>query len=164
MGAQQLRTDRLTLVLATLDECRAGVASMGAADRAQLSPVWLERLHRATTDDPWVLGFNVVHTVTGTTVGSCGFKGPPDDQGTVEIAYSIGLNHQNQGYATEAAASLVDFAFACRDVRVVRAHTLEDGNASARVLAKCGFSSAGQVVDPEDGLVWRWERQRSEAC
>ena len=163
MGPRHLRTDRLTLVLATLDEARAQLASMSAVDRAQLSPAWLERVSRATTDDPWVLGFTVLHTATGTTVGSCGFKGPPDEHGTVEIAYGIGLDHQNHGYATEAAASLVDFAFACSDVRVVRAHTLEAGNASARVLAKCGFSPAGQVVDPEDGLVWRWERQRSEA-
>src|SRR5918999_4276591 len=163
MGARHLRTDRLTLVLAPLEEARAQVVSMSATDRAQLSPVWLERLRCATTDDPWVVGFNVVHTATGTTVGSCGFKGPPDDHGAVEIAYGIGLDHQNQGFATEAAASLVDFAFACSDVRVVRAHTLEAGNASARVLTKCGFSSAGQVVDPEDGLVWGWGRQRSEA-
>jgi hypothetical protein len=27
-----------------------------------------------------------------------------------------------------------------------------------RVLAKCGFKSLGEVVDPEDGLVGRWER------
>jgi hypothetical protein len=26
------------------------------------------------------------------------------------------------------------------------------------VLAKCGFRHAGTVVDPEDGVVWRWER------
>ena len=157
MSARHLRTDRLTLVLATLDEARTQLASMSAADRAQLSPVWLERLRRATTDDPWVVGFHVLHTATGTTVGSCGFKGPPDEHGTVEIAYGIGLDHQNQGFATEAAASLVDFAFACRDVRIVRAHTLEERNASARVLAKCGFKRVGQIVDPEDGLVWRWE-------
>jgi RimJ/RimL family protein N-acetyltransferase len=163
VSSRHLRTDRLTLVPATLDEARAQLASMSAADRAQLSPVWLERVSRATTDDPWVLGFNVLHTATGATVGSCGFKGPPDAHGAVEIAYGIGPDYQNQGYATEAAASLVDFAFTCSDVHVVRAHTLDAGNASARVLAKCGFSPAGQVVDPEDGLVWRWERQRSEA-
>jgi RimJ/RimL family protein N-acetyltransferase len=31
-------------------------------------------------------------------------------------------------------------------------------NASARVLAKCGFRRVGEVIDPEDGLVWRWEK------
>jgi hypothetical protein len=26
------------------------------------------------------------------------------------------------------------------------------------VLAKSGFQQLGEVVDPDDGLVWRWER------
>jgi [ribosomal protein S5]-alanine N-acetyltransferase len=26
-----------------------------------------------------------------------------------------------------------------------------------KVLTRCGFERTGQVVDPEDGLVWRWE-------
>ena len=160
MEAEQLRTVRLRLVAATLDETRAQIAAMSAADRVHLSPVWLERVRLATADDPWVLGFNIVHNETGGPVGSCGFKGPPDRDGTVEIAYGIGPSHQNQGYATEAAEALVRFAFSRHDVRVVRAHTLADANASARVLVKCGFASVGQVVDPEDGLVWRWEKQR----
>ena len=160
MEAEQLRTVRLRLVAATLDETRAQIAAMSAADRVHVSPVWLERVRLAAADDPWVLGFNIVHTETGGTVGSCGFKGPPDRDGTVEIAYGIGPSHQNQGYATEAAEALVRFAFSTHDVRVVRAHTLADANASARVLVKCGFASVGQVVDPEDGLVWRWEKQR----
>jgi hypothetical protein len=26
------------------------------------------------------------------------------------------------------------------------------------VLRRCGFEQAGEVIDPEDGLVWRWQR------
>ena len=160
MHAGHLRTVRLTLEPATLDETRAQIAAMSAADRVDLSPVWLERVRLATVDDPWVLGFNIVHNASGSLLGSCGFKGPPDDDGMVEIAYGIEPQHHNQGYATEATEALVRFAFSNGDVRVVRAHTLSNTNASARVLAKCGFMSVGQVVDPEDGLVWRWEKQR----
>jgi hypothetical protein len=29
-------------------------------------------------------------------------------------------------------------------------------------LAKCGFEHVGEVVDPEDGLVWKFEKQRPE--
>jgi RimJ/RimL family protein N-acetyltransferase len=50
------------------------------------------------------------------------------------------------------------YAFASGQVRVVRAHTLPELNASARALTKCGFKRVGEVVDPEDGLVWRWEK------
>jgi RimJ/RimL family protein N-acetyltransferase len=81
----------------------------------------------------------------------------------VEIAYGIDPEHQGCGYATEAAAALVGIALADKRVTLVRAHTLPDGAASQRVLAKNGFALVGEVVDPEDGLVWRWELARSGA-
>ena len=34
--------------------------------------------------------------------------------------------------------------------------------ASTRVLTKCGFSRIGEVIDPDDGLVWRWEKRLGE--
>jgi RimJ/RimL family protein N-acetyltransferase len=43
---------------------------------------------------------------------------------------------------------------------MVCAHTLPQPNDSTRVLARCGFRHAGEVTDPEDGLVWRWEKTR----
>jgi RimJ/RimL family protein N-acetyltransferase len=44
-----------------------------------------------------------------------------------------------------------------RLARTIRAHTMPEQNASTRVLEKCGFRWLGEVVDPEDGAVWRWE-------
>jgi [ribosomal protein S5]-alanine N-acetyltransferase len=157
MSAAPIETRRLTLVPKTPEAVRAEIEQMDPCDKAQLSPDWLARVRATTTIDPWVLGFALVDQATNISIGSCGFKGPPDPDGMVEIAYGITLEHQNKGYATEAAAALVRFAFASGQVRVVRAHTLAEANASARVLIRNGFSSIGQVVDPEDGLVWRWE-------
>jgi RimJ/RimL family protein N-acetyltransferase len=57
----------------------------------------------------------------------------------------------------------IAYAFGISEVRVVRAHTLPEENASTRVLAKCGFRQVGEMVDPEDGLVWRWEKRRAAA-
>src|SRR5438046_10487620 len=82
----------------------------------------------------------------------------PTADGMVEIAYGVNPEKQGKGYATEAAEALVAFALSSGRVRVVRAHTLPEPNASTRVLAKCGFRHIGEVVDPEDGLVWRWEK------
>ena len=152
-----LLTQRLRLVMSTPEEARAQVAQMDEHDRKQLSADWLARLAATTTADPWVLGFSVVHADTGAVIGACGFKGPPDAEGMVEIAYGFAPAHQNKGYATEAATALVRFARADAQVRIIRAHTIEDANASARVLVKCGFHPRGQVVDPEDGPVFRWE-------
>jgi ribosomal-protein-alanine N-acetyltransferase len=126
----------------------------------EVSPTWLARLREASTADPWVHGFAVVDVESNSVVGSVGFKGPPDGNGMVEIAYGIAPGYQGKGYATEAAAAGVAFAFSSAAVRLVRAHTLPTPNASTRVLSKCGFERIGEVVDPEDGLVWRWERSR----
>lgn len=125
-----------------------------------VSSAWLERLRTAVAADPWVHGFAVVDLESNSVIGSVGFKGPPDGDGIVEIAYGIAPGHQGKGYATEAAAAGVAFAFASSVVRLVRAHTLPTPNASTHVLSKCGFEKTGEVVDPEDGLVWRWERSR----
>jgi RimJ/RimL family protein N-acetyltransferase len=82
----------------------------------------------------------------------------------VEISYGIDPDHRGKGYATEAAAALVSYAFGDSRVRVVRAHTFENANASTRVLTRCGFRYIGEVIDAEDGLVWRWQKRRDEAA
>jgi RimJ/RimL family protein N-acetyltransferase len=128
----------------------------------EVSPVWLAQLRASTATDPWLHGFAVVHRENNLVIGSAGFKGPPDAEGIVELAYGIVLGYQGRGYATEAAAALVAYAFASDRVRLVRAHTRPTPNASTRVLTKCGFERVGEIVDPEDGLVWRWERTNGE--
>ena len=142
-----------------MEDARAQVESMSAEDRAEVSPLWLARVYGELEVDPWTLGFAMVHRGSEAVIGTCGFKGPPDPDGSVEIAYGVVPEHQGKGYASEAAAALVSYAFESVQVRTVRAHTRSDSNASARVLTKCGFRLTGQVVDPEDGLVWRWETE-----
>ena len=123
-----------------------------------VSPVWVEKLRASTGPDPWTLGFAVVHRDDERVVGSAAFKGPPDDEGVVEIAYGIAPGYQGRGLATETAGALVAFALERVDVTTIRAHTMPGNNASGRVLAKCGFQQLGEVTDPEDGIVSRWER------
>ncbi len=156
----RLQTQRLTLVLQSLEDTRALIASFSEEDRKQLSPLWLAQVEAAMEATPWVHGFSLKEQTTGTTVGSVGFKGPPVE-GMVEIAYQIRPEHQNQGYATEAATAAT--AYALKDVLVnfVRAHTLPEHNASAQVLTKCGYEHLGEVIDDEDGLVWRWEKVKA---
>jgi len=104
----------------------------------------------------WTHGFAMVERATNVAVGSAAFKRPPAD-GAVEIAYGVDEEYQGRGYAKEAAAALVEFAFSNDGVRVVRAHTLRERSPSTSVLTACGFEFLGEVMDPEDGLVWRWE-------
>jgi RimJ/RimL family protein N-acetyltransferase len=110
--------------------------------------------------DPWIHGFSVLHRGSGALIGTGGFKGPPAG-GIVEIAYGVVANERGKGYATEITGALVAYAFASNEVELVRAHTLPDASASQRVLLKCGFSHVGETLDPDDGLVWRFERRRA---
>jgi RimJ/RimL family protein N-acetyltransferase len=158
MHVTPIETKNLRLVLLTREDVHAYVVQMPPQDRAAVSPAWMALLDGSSPSDPWIHGFMLVHRDTGSAVGRCGFKGPSDGEGMVEIAYGVDREHEGRGYATEAAAALLSYAFGQEQVRLVRAHTLPESNASTRVLTKCGFRRVGEVIDPEDGLVWRWER------
>lgn len=156
----ELQAPNVTLIPKTREQVLAYLDDMSVEHRAQVSPVWLARVHSMTTPDSWTLGFSVFHRDLDVVVGGCGFKGPPGPDGVVEIAYGIDPAHQGKGYATEAAQAMVAWAFRDRRVRTVIAHTVSAEHASARVLTKSHFECVGQVIDPEDGDVWRWERRR----
>jgi RimJ/RimL family protein N-acetyltransferase len=92
-----------------------------------------------------------------TAIGTCGFTAKPDETGTVETGYSILPEHQRRGYAPEAVAALVEWAFSQSAVERIIAHTFPDLRASIRVLEKCGFALVG--AGEEEGTV-RFERSR----
>ena len=155
-------TTRLRLVPKTRDIVLAEVAALPTADRAELSAAWLEQIAQPEVGI-WTLGFTIIDRRSNEVIGGCGCKGPPDGDGMVEIAYGIAPAQQRRGYATEAAAALTDWAFRSPEVRVVRAHTLFGNVGSIAVLRNCGFHLVGEVVDPDDGPVYRWERVRRAA-
>jgi RimJ/RimL family protein N-acetyltransferase len=152
----------LKLIPRTRAEVRSTLAALEPAIRARISPDWWAKFDASADDDPWVHGFHLLLD-DGTNVGIGSFKGPPVD-GAVEIAYAILPQHQGLGHATAAARAMVEYAFRSKDVRRVRAHTRPDGAASQRVLLKAGFARVGQVVDPVDGVVWRFEIASSVAA
>jgi RimJ/RimL family protein N-acetyltransferase len=102
-------------------------------------------------------GYFVVDADTRQVVGSCAYKSPPTTEGTVEIAYFTYPGFEGRGYATAMARKLIALAHGSPAVRHVIAHTLPEANASTRVLERVGIALVGEVTDPEDGLVWRWQ-------
>jgi RimJ/RimL family protein N-acetyltransferase len=104
----------------------------------------------------WWLPYLIIHRTDAILVGACGFKGPPDDDGVVEIGYGIAPAYRGRGLTTEAAAALSDLAFSRTGVTGVRAHTYPEPNASTRILTKCGFIRTGEFDDPDDGILWEW--------
>jgi ribosomal-protein-alanine N-acetyltransferase len=158
MKARSIQTSRLVLQPNSVEDIKAMVASMSQVDKAMLSKEWLDMVNGPVEPDGWVLGFTVKLKGQEEGIGNAGYKGRPNAEGIVEIAYGIAPEHQGQGYATEAVEGLTQFAYSHPEVKLVIAHTLPETNASTRVLTKCGFTKTGETMDPEDGLVWRWEK------
>ena len=91
-------------------------------------------------------------------VGNGGWKGAPVN-GAAELGYAVAPEYRNRGIATAVVRTLVERADAA-GVRLVVAHTLAEKSASTSVLAACGFTKVGDLVDPDDGELWRWELPR----
>ncbi len=151
----------LTIRQVVLDEMEALAEShaafqyltgLGVAEGGVLPSAFIaEFLPRARAADPW-LGVWAIDD--GVVVGSGGFKSAPKE-GVVEIGYGVAPSVEGKGVATAMAKAMVSFALA-NGAQAVIAHTLPDGFASQRVLAKAGFTLVGPVVDPEDGDVLRF--------
>ena len=75
-------------------------------------------------------------------VGSVVFHGRPDDGGCTEVGYGIEAASQGHGYATEALASAIAWAFEA-GATCISAATPTWHSASIRVLEKCGFTRTG---------------------
>ena len=89
-------------------------------------------------------------------VGSGGFVGPPQD-GVVEIGYELAPAFRGRGLGIAAARALVEKAVASGNVTMVLANTLAQENPSTGVLRRLGFTQTLELVDPEEGPIWRWE-------
>jgi len=95
-------------------------------------------------------------------VGIGGFKGPPDEQGTVEIGYSIVPSRQGQGLAKEAVEAWLAYAFGHAEVAHVAAHTLPEAAASMAVLRGTRFQQRGTPTEPNEPRALRFEISRWE--
>ena len=113
-------------------------------------------LDRIGASPPWT-SYLAVSQRDRAMLGTCSFKSHPVD-GIVEIAYFTFPPFEGRGVGTAMAAGLVKIALKSGAVARVRAHTLPGPNGSTRILEKNGFRRVGEVIDPDDGLVWRWER------
>ena len=160
----ETRTERLRLVAGSLDIAIAEIersSRFGEILRADVPPDWPPEtvrdalpfflgLYRAHPD--WVgwLGWYAISFIAKRPVlcGSVGFKGPPTDEGIVEIGYSLLPDHRGLGIATEMVEGLVAWAAAQDGVRAVEAETMPDNRASIRVLERSGFVPAGAGVEP----------------
>jgi len=107
----RLQTARLTLVACTaefVDALEKGPSEAGQllgadipadwpdAELAEFLPIYATQLR----DDPSTLGYGiwlVVADQAQTLIGSAGFQGKPDDQGSIEIGFGVHPDFRNAG-------------------------------------------------------------------
>jgi RimJ/RimL family protein N-acetyltransferase len=82
----------------------------------------------------------VVARTDGRVIGGCGLA---IHAGYPELGYWLGVSYWGNGYATEAARALIDFAFTALECTELRAGAIVRNPASRRVLEKCGFQWTG---------------------
>ena len=160
--APRLFTGRLELIAATPALAQAAAespAALGAMLEAEIPRGWPPALMadhqedwaRTLARDPALTGWlqwYVVQVSPPVLVGSIGFAGRPDAEGTVECGYSMVPSFERRGYASEALGGLIDWAFSNPEVRRIRAHTYPHLTGSIRVLTNNGLSPAGAGDEP----------------
>ncbi|WKA58291.1 GNAT family N-acetyltransferase [Planococcus shenhongbingii] len=84
-------------------------------------------------------------------IGDIGFKGGPDEKGEINLGYSVLPRFQGHGFATEAAAAMLEWGLEQPGVKKVTA-TCSPGNiASIRVLQKAGLK---QLREDAKKIYW----------
>ncbi|MEV4705137.1 GNAT family protein [Actinoplanes sp. NPDC049316] len=96
--------------------------------------------------------------VDGQVIGAGGFHGPPDDEGVVEVGYSVDPAYRRKGFARAMLAELIRRAEGDPRVRRVRASIRPDNAASLATIAPFGFEKVGEQWDEVDGLETVYER------
>lgn len=117
------------------------IGRMQTKDRKIWSFYWL--LHQKTLELPVL-------------IGSGGFLA--HENGNLEIGYSILSDYQNNGYATEAVRSMLQWAISSLRKDCVIANTYPHLKASIRVLEKNGFLFKGNGSE-EGTITYEFRRE-----
>lgn len=113
-----------------LDAAQSFVKEMAHA-RPGVPGGWFQ-IAIADRDSNGLMGDCVVHVLAG-------------DPSTAEIGYTMAVEHQGHGYATEAMRALLVYVFWTLDVRIVRAITDARNAPSIRLAERLGMSRVDAV-------------------
>lgn len=165
--SRTLGTPRLSLVAATLRCVEAeltGPRSLSALLDAAVPASWppgeydrhaqeyfRDRLAAASPADAgWFGWYGITESApftSPTLVLAAGFVGPPAEDGTAEIGYSVVPEARGLGFATEAVRLLRAWGLRSGASRIV-AHTTPANVASVTVLLRSGFVEDGPGEEP----------------
>jgi len=99
-------------------------------------------------------------------IGTCGFGEIDIARGMADINYALAKPYWGQGYATEAAASVIQFGFMQLGLQVIEANAFPENTASLRLMAKLGMRCRETSLRSQDSgplrpvCSWQIERER----
>ncbi len=98
-------------------------------------------MRRYRDDEPSSWG--IVQKATGRLVGTIGYMDYSEDNGSVEVGYSLARWLWNGGYMTEALRRVIAYTFDEMDINRIEAQHELTNPASGRVMEKCGMRREG---------------------
>lgn len=128
---------------------------------------WIDALRAEPAREPW-MARAMVRRSDRLMIGHIGFHDRPGaaylerwapGADAVEIGYTVFEPHRREGYATEAAAGLMDWAWTRHGVDCFIASVAPDNAPSLHVIAKLGFRRIGSHIDEVDGPEDVFERR-----
>jgi RimJ/RimL family protein N-acetyltransferase len=142
-----LETERLMLRAPRLEDAKA-IAQLANDRRIAENTTRIPHPYRLADAQAFIAQVNrdggelaFLMTLDDEPIGACGLArldGPAPDLG-----FWIGVPYWGNGYATEAARAVIDYAFTALGHQALQAGARVTNPASRRVLEKCGFQWTG---------------------
>ena len=169
-----IKTERLTLESMSVGYLKALLledVDAASRDIGAITPMWLAkemkhfalyRLGQLTADPSlreWLGRGMVLVDEDGQrrVVGSIGFHGPPDEDGRLEIGYSVDPPYRRRGFAREAAQAMYDWASRKHGISKFVASVAPDNLPSLNLIEEHGYVQIGEQMDEVDGLEYVFE-------
>ena len=141
-----LETERLTLRAPRRGDAKA-IAALANDRRIAANTARIPHPYSAADAEEFIASVNrrdgetcFVIMLGDRLIGACGLD--PQEDGP-ELGYWLGAPYWDQGFATEAARALIDYAFGELEHETLRAGARVSNPASRRVLEKCAFQWTG---------------------
>jgi RimJ/RimL family protein N-acetyltransferase len=126
----------------------------------------IEAMHqRAPGESGGWVQLSVLEREGGALVGDVGFSRADGEPGVIKVGYTMSPAYQGLGYATEAVAAIVAYAFDTLGADLVRAYASAENVPSIRVAEKVGMRLIERFEHESDGETWfgvRYEARRGD--
>jgi RimJ/RimL family protein N-acetyltransferase len=132
---------------------------MAAFDNAVFNREQMERWVQRNIEHHNLHGyglFSVILKSEGTLIGDCGLEHMEvEGEFATELGYDFRKDYWNQGFATEAASAVRDYAFKILKLPSLISIIRVGNEASKRVSEKIGMRFAGEIV--QNGMMyWKY--------